>query len=151
MDMNRAYVAGLIDGEGCIHIEIVRGLFFNPRVTVGMTEPALQLLQNLQAEWGGTLYQARKPTKKWAAAWAWHLTAEPAANLLMEIKPYLRLKHEQADIALEVWHVKQSLEKRKNGHRSWTEQARSRCRELVSRMHDLNRKGPQPDAESAVA
>ena len=81
---NLAYVAGLIDGEGCIHLENSRTTY-RPRVSVGMTEPALQLLRELHEEWGGTLYQQRAATDRWAAAWTWHSGGPWAARLLREI------------------------------------------------------------------
>lgn len=44
--MNFAYVAGLIDGEGCIHLD-TSGRTTRARVSVGMTEPALPILTEL--------------------------------------------------------------------------------------------------------
>lgn len=41
-----AYVAGLIDGEGCIHLEKSR-TSYRARVSVGMTAPALPLLTEM--------------------------------------------------------------------------------------------------------
>ena len=150
MTTNFAYVAGLIDGEGCIHLEHSRTTY-RARLSVGMTEPALPLLQSLQAEWGGTLYQQRQATERWAAAWTWHATGPNAKRVIETIEPFLRLKQEQARIALEVEAIRDALERRANGDARWTPEAQARCAVLKERMHDLNRKGPRVPASNAGA
>lgn len=148
MDMNSAYVAGLIDGEGCVHLDVPKGTY-RARVSVGMTEPALCLLMALKGEWGGTLYQQRQATQRWAAAWTWHLTGEKAVALLLSIRPYLRLKGAQADAALEVERIRSALTLRPNGQKAWTPEAREACEQIKQRMHALNSKGPRASAPSA--
>lgn len=138
-----AYVAGLIDGEGCIHLECSRTTY-RPRVSVGMSQPALPLLKELQAEWGGTLYQARIQTAKWAAAWTWHTGGPEAARLLRATQPYLRLKREQAREALAVHEIWEALTPTKGGQqRRWTPEAREACEWIKQRLHALNAKGPR--------
>jgi hypothetical protein len=151
VDTNLAYVAGLIDGEGCIHLDCPRGVTYRARVSVGMTEPALPLLQGLRAEWGGTLYQLRKPTDRWAGAWTWHLTGSPATALLTAIRPFLRLKSTQAESALRVEAIRDALPNRANGQKLWSEEARSACLEIKAEMHELNRKGPRVPVPSVGA
>lgn len=94
----RAYVAGLIDGEGCIGIACSRGKYYSARVDVGMSEVALPLLNQLQATFGGSVSQSRKQTEKWAAAFRWTLEGRLAAAFCLCIAPYLRLKRKQAEI-----------------------------------------------------
>ena len=150
MDMNAAYVAGLIDGEGCIHLDAT-GRTYKARVSVGMSAPALPLLQSLQEEWGGTLYQARKANDRWAAAYTWHLTSESAEALIRAVRPYLRLKVKQADLALEVQEHWRSLPRRANGQAIWSDEARATGLALKERMHVLNAKGPRAPVTSAGA
>jgi hypothetical protein len=152
MDMNCAYVAGLIDGEGCIHLDVDRRhSTYRARVTVGMTEPALSVLTALKEEWGGTLYQMRAANARWAAAWTWHLTGPPAVRLLRAIQPYLRIKCEQAAAALEVEAVRDSLPSQANGHKRWNPGASAQCQEIKTRMHRMNAKGPRAPAPTAEA
>lgn len=147
--VNLAYVAGLIDGEGCIHMENSRTTF-RPRLSVGMTEPALPLLQELHAEWGGTLYQQRQATERWAAAWTWHCGGPWAAVVLRAVQPYLRLKAGQADLAIETHAIWEGLQKGPTGQARWTPEARARCSEIKAQLHALNAKGPRAtDAEVA--
>ena len=152
MDMNCAYVAGLIDGEGCIHLDVdKRSHSHRARVTVGMTEPALAVLQALKNEWGGTLYQMRKPTQRWAAAWTWHLTGPPARKLLLAIQPYLRIKGDQCAAALEVEAIRDGLPAMPNGHKRWNPEASAQCAAVKDRMHTMNAKGPHAPAQIAGA
>lgn len=150
----RAYVAGLIDGEGCIHVEKTKGTY-RPRVTVGMSEVALPLLSSMKAEWGGTLYLLRPATDKWAAAWTWYLSGPKAKAILLEIRPFLRLKREQADIAIRMEEVRESLPPRWPGKPEsqglWTVEARDKCEQMKLRIHQLNAKGPGSAASAEVA
>jgi hypothetical protein len=148
MDTNLAYVAGLIDGEGCIHLDTT-GNTYKARVSVGMSAPALSLLEDLRAEWGGTLYQMRPATQRWAAAYTWHMTGPPAERLLVAIRPFLRLKVAQADLAFEVQDLWRSLERRRNGTAIWTPEAQVLGEAIKQRMHALNAKGPRASATSA--
>ena len=138
---NFAYVAGLIDGEGCIHLGVRKGTY-RARVTIGMTETARPLLESLREEWGGSLYLLRPATDRWQAAWTWSIQGEPAGRLLEAVAPYLRLKAEQARLALAVETVRRELPRRPNGSGSWTSTGRARCEEIKQQMHALNRKGP---------
>jgi hypothetical protein len=145
-----AYVAGLVDGEGCIHLECSRTTY-RPRVTVGMSEIALPLLTELREEWGGSLYLQRKQTAKWAAAWTWHTGGPEAARLLRSIRPHLRLKTAQAEAALWVHEIWEGLERTPNGRMGrWTPEARAACEELKQRLHVLNAKGPRVKSVEAA-
>ncbi|KKM71454.1 hypothetical protein LCGC14_1430370, partial [marine sediment metagenome] len=82
-----AYVAGLIDGEGCISIgrsKMKSGAFYTARVDVGMTK-ALDLLKQLKAVYGGTINRTRRATAKRATAYAWRIFGVPAATFLLRI------------------------------------------------------------------
>lgn len=148
MDTELAYVAGLIDGEGCVHLDVPKGTYL-ARVSVGMTEPALPLLISLRQTWGGTLYQQRKASERWAAAWTWHMTGDRASALLLAIRPFLRLKGAQADAALRVEQIRSELVSRRNGQKKWTPEARAACEAIKQEMHVLNAKGPRASAPSA--
>lgn len=140
-----AYAAGLIDGEGYIGIARRNGAGqFTLRVDVGMTVKAKALLEELKERYGGHVTLSRKATERWEAAYAWRIHGSQAATFLRQISPYLRLKAEQARLALKVEEIRLSL-KQEGGQRSqWTEEARERCAVLKERIHELNRKGPEP-------
>lgn len=153
--MTPAYVAGLIDGEGCIAIYESKGRTFYHSVTVGMTAKALPILEQLKEKYGGKVTKTRDATERWDEAWAWAAFGDEASAVLTEIQPHLVLKEEQARIALKVAEIKANLPARwtKPGAdqraRKWTEEASDRCAILKRRMHELNAKGPStPSRES---
>lgn len=137
-----AYVAGLIDGEGSVGINHHKNIY-TARVDVGMTEKAIEILRLLADSYGGTVQQARPATDTWDAAFTWTVTGRLAQAFLRKIEPLLRLKGEQARIALKVEEIRDGLRQSADGRRSyWTDEARDRCSVLKRRIHELNRKGP---------
>lgn len=150
MTMSHAYVAGLIDGEGCVHLDTPRGTY-RARVSVGMTEPARELLEDLRTDWGGTIYQQRPATDRWAAAYTWHVTGQRAVAVLITIRPHLRLKGGQADLVLQVEALRAVLPRRSSVGKWWDDETRAACEEIKEKIHRLNAKGPRAPARSAEA
>lgn len=147
-----AYAAGLIDGEGSIHIEETKGKWYAPRVCLGMTLPAVETMSVLHKEYGGTLRVMRPATERWAEAWMWYVHGPDAKRFLSEILPYLRIKKDHAIVALRVAAIRDALPKRRNGQASWTEEAREQCRAMKEEVRILNMKGPRPaSAQNAGA
>lgn len=81
------WAAGLIDGEGCLHIK-KRNQSYAPRVEVAMTDEGILL--DLQKLWGGRIHK-RKPQQKRKQAWQWYLTdMVDVRHCLLAILPHLR-------------------------------------------------------------
>ena len=95
------YLAGLIDGEGCVSLhgrrDPVRG-YCTAALQVSNTD--LELLDWLHRSLGGTIYQRRdgRPTRKVCATWG--IFATGAREILQAVRPYLRVKAAQADVVL---------------------------------------------------
>lgn len=143
-----AYVAGLIDGEGCIGVAEAhsgRKGYFAARVDIGMTTKARALLEMMKAQYGGTVSVHRAKTERWEAAERWTVMGSAAAEFLRRVSPFLRLKSEQAQIALKVEEIRAGLPMTPTGRARWTDEARARCAALKTRIHELNRKGPSTD------
>src|SRR5262245_49485728 len=94
-----AYVAGLIDGEGCLYI-VRRKRWFYPRLDLAMADKALPLLQKLHHQFGGSLNLHRKATERWDSAHRWALMGKPLRELLTSCLPFLQLKKRQAELCL---------------------------------------------------
>ena len=139
-----AYVAGLIDGEGCVHVD-ARSL--TAVVTVGMTARALDVLTALHRQFGGSLCRSRAATGKWEEAHAWSASGPRAAGLLRQVLPHLIIKAEQARLAIRLEDIKASLPRRANGMGvQWTNHGRDHCATIRERIMELNAKGPrQPE------
>lgn len=102
-----AYAAGIIDGEGSITGRIIEPRApklttrFVARLTVAMTN--LDLLVWLAGEWGGkprirTRIELEVTHRR--PVYVWEVTAHNMAAVLRDTLPYLRVKHEQAVLAL---------------------------------------------------
>lgn len=99
-----AYAAGIIDGEGCIGIygnkdkRIPLGKYYRLTVQVGMSDK--EPVEFLYRTFGGSLSEAngRKPTYR--TRYHWCLAARQARKFLELVKPYLKSKQNQAELAI---------------------------------------------------
>ena len=96
-----AYLAGLIDGEGCIRIDSSHRLKSN-RVyhwaEVWLTNTDLATLEEIHDKYGGTFRIRARPNVKLLGNIRWKCSK--AIELLKALQPYLRIKRKQCDIAL---------------------------------------------------
>lgn len=151
--LSGAYVAGLIDGEGCIYLTPDRRAAraakrsYNLTVEVGMTRPARAVLERLKHQWGGSLNKTRNATTRWAEAWAWRVNGRAAAALLDDIAPYLTVKKEQASLALLAHGIRASLVPPGKTYAKWTPEASAQVGEIRTRLRELNKKGPDVPLE----
>ena len=113
-EIEAAWVAGLIEGEGCISFPNTgsKGYkYYTVRVTVTNTDPRLLIrLRNLV---GGSIYPHSAKRKK--SAWQWWIGGKNVLPFLAQIQPYLIGKREQADVAIAAAAIKLS---RSNVHQN---------------------------------
>ena len=92
-----AYVAGIVDGEGCIYLEHnSKGKSFQLSVSVGSTDA--WICEWLKFAFGGCTYEMKTknmPMRKW------EIRTKQAGQFLESILPYLRLKKPQAELAIQ--------------------------------------------------
>lgn len=100
--VNYIYLSGILDGEGCLTVGAGKRetcINYNPIVVVQNTNK--ELIDWLQATFGGQTYLSKKQTKRTKAAWSWRITKkETIEKLLLAVLPYLRIKREQAILLL---------------------------------------------------
>ena len=144
-ELECAYTAGLIDGEGWIGIQQSKN-YYGIAVDVGMAEKAKPLLDEMATKFGGKVTKFRNQTDKWATAYRWRTFGATAATLLLAIRPYLSLKPQQADIALEL-----QLQLAIPPHNTkWTPALRKQAANWKNQIHQLNQRGPHvPTVEDA--
>lgn len=87
-----AWCAGFIDGEGCITCT-------SSGVVVKVSHTHLPSLQFLQKMFGGSVKERSGKNKK---AWVWYVCGDTAKECLKTIRPYLREKLPQADVAINI-------------------------------------------------
>ena len=111
-DTTIAYVAGLFDGEGCIGIWRSKGPIYkwskSPvyRLTIAIASTHKDVIYWLADLFEGTRYRRQKAAinnPKWANSWTWCATNTRALNILVALKPYLRLKSAEAQIAIDFY------------------------------------------------
>ncbi len=95
--MNLAYVAGLLDGEGCINFTKCRDIKI-PRVCI--TNTNLEVLEDLKAQFGGHIQKASRPNASWKPAYHWVISNSASARFLEKIEPWVRIKQEQVWLVL---------------------------------------------------
>ena len=96
-----AYTAGIIDGEGCIGIYLHgEGKYNNYRLSVQMTSKDEWLPMWLKFAYGGFVCKRESKRANQSACWNWGIHAKQAGEFLRLILPYLRLRRQQAEIAI---------------------------------------------------
>lgn len=99
------YLAGLIDGEGCIDLSVQKlkhCFYFRPRLRICMAASARPLLDILHTNYGGHFYFRKKSVNpNWQDALSWELVGYERANsVLRNTVNHLILKKEQARLCL---------------------------------------------------
>ncbi len=130
------YLAGLIDGEGCIDLAVTKvndQYYIQPRVRIGMSVVAESLILNLHNNYGGHLTRRESKNSDWSDSVTWALVGYKNANpFLRNITNHLILKKEQARFCL--W-----MERNLKGKRLSQEAIKAVKKELSLMKHDSHR------------
>jgi hypothetical protein len=103
-----AYAAGIIDGEGWIGMSVYvpppdsrkqKSTVFQCVVCVGMKEPEVVIW--LQEKFGGNVHSYEPGRYNSSGVHQWRLTAGQAAEFCRQVRPYLKMKHRQAQLLVE--------------------------------------------------
>ena len=140
-----AYVAGLLDGEGCLTIgtKIDKGkTYYTIRVLIQMSEKAGPLLEELQNRLGGGLHLRKERAKtNQVRCMAWGIYGEKAISLLQLLLPFLAIKKPQALTLIQCWEAMPRHKEAKANRAEW-EPIAAMC---VQRIRTLNRVGIPPE------
>ncbi len=94
-----AYLAGLIDGEGCFFIQKAKHKKFQYTPKMAITNTS-SVIASLCDEYGGS-YQCQEHTVNWKSVYRWHFSKKLVTHYLPQILPYLKIKSAQATLMLE--------------------------------------------------
>lgn len=94
-DVEAAYLAGLIDGDGGFYIQESNGIF-TPTLRITNTHPVIIDLCN---EYGG-YYLWQEQTVKWKPVYRWIWNLRMLRRYLPKIKKFLKIKRKQAEVIL---------------------------------------------------
>jgi len=145
-----AWVAGLIDGEGCILCSWSKGgarktPHVHSQVIVRQVAKGIPMLRALSFFFGGNVLQGHAAMQSRSALFLWGLYGGNVIPFLRRIKPYLFVKAEQAGLVIE-------LEERRRLDgilcRPRSPEFMAYAEKVVERMHELNWTGSTPRAMS---
>ena len=147
MSSKWSYLAGLIDGEGCISISRQINNYNNRGCAdyiqygfrISITNTSLKLMKWLISNFGGVYYTKREATQKHSTSYEWRPKGRNNnEEILLGILPHLVIKTEQAKTGL--LYVRLGYEK----------DAQSR-ETLYQKLRLLNQKGPLPETNTSDA
>ena len=97
-ETEKAYLAGMIDGEGCITISCNKDRYFAMFVVLtGTHKTHIEYCANMT---GLGSVQSVKRSAPWGDVTRWVISSTEAQEFLEAILPYLFLKKEQAEVAI---------------------------------------------------
>jgi len=106
VDIQLAYLAGLIDGEGSVVLFLTKKQTLQLRVTVYNTNETL--IDWLRITFGGCKYKVgRRQKENHAQEYQWFISCGDAHAILAAVLPYLIIKQARARIAIEAWQNRQ--------------------------------------------
>jgi hypothetical protein len=111
-----AYAAGVIDSDGCIAVRrsVKAGegwqATYQPRVMLKQVTPqAVDLMESL---FGGYRFVGNSTAKRGRPLFGWEVHSAAAVRVCESVLPYLRIKREQAQNAIEVGRINTSTSRR---------------------------------------
>ena len=102
-DLEKAWLAGFIDGEGCIGLRCAKAhgkKYYLIRIQI--TQTSIGVLEHVVKITGvNRLCQSKRYGSNQADAWKWDADMKDAERILNDILPYLVRKKEVASLAIE--------------------------------------------------
>lgn len=96
-EVEKAYLAGIVDGEGTVTL-MKHHKNETPTPNVVVANNNLQLLKWITSQIGGTIVSKKKRMVHHHDSYAWSVRQDRAIRLLNQIKQYLIIKRPQADL-----------------------------------------------------
>lgn len=98
-EVESAYLAGIVDGEGCVSASISRKGYINGCLEIGsVSRPLLEELMEMVGT--GTICKKGRRSKRAKILYVWHVQIGAIPTLMPQLLPYLRLKRKQAELML---------------------------------------------------
>jgi hypothetical protein len=143
-ELEKAYIAGFFDGEGCISLGYKKDTSYRRHhtyqlvVTVANTNK--EILNFLHQRFGGHFRKGRPPSKNGKEVYVWALLCRKALKFLEEIYPYLRLKKKQAELAFEYYKLVNPY-----GNHTFDSENWKKRDEIYYKLKALNKRGKSDD------
>ena len=133
IEVEKAYLAGIIDGEGTVTL-MKHHKNETPTPSVSVANNNLGLLKWIKSTVGGTITSKKKRLPHHNDSYAWHIRQDRAIRVLNELKQYLKIKKQQAELITTTY--------KKVTHRAgkYTPELLARKNELVAKIRILNQR-----------
>lgn len=146
----KAYIAGLIDGEGSIGLvkhkekKCPRGWYYDPYVSISNTSE--KLMKYIKEVTGIGFYrkkQFKNFNKKWKVPLEWRVCArKEIINLLEQVLPYLIIKKKHAILLLEYLKIREQQERERIAFMKEQQiKYNERQDKIYEKLKELNKKG----------
>jgi hypothetical protein len=138
----KGYIAGFVDGEGCISCRTRAKKYLTPSIEV--TNCNKEVLDWLASLFGGGIYLNKdfRPTRK--DSYHWTVAGQKAIDCIKTIYPYLRIKKPQAMLVLSLKRFEtKSRDKLGRIKGIMTEADFIENKLLLENIHKLNKRGKE--------
>lgn len=145
-ELEKAWLAGFIDGEGCIGLQCINAhnkRYYLVRIQITQTNP--DVLRHVAKITGvNRLCRSKRLGLKQADAWRWDSDMGDSEQVLIDILPYLVRKREVAELAIEfIEFWKQNRPPKKPRGKPQEPIDYSRFEEYKNKFHKLNARGKE--------
>ena len=138
-----AYMAGIIDGEGCIRIGRIQSPYckrpFDHRATIQIGMTSQPVLLWVHHNFGGCLGVGRNESVRTKKTYQWSISAQQGTKLIKSLYKYLIEKKYQAKLFVE---FAKTIGKKRNKQNYITDKIWNRRCVMFESMQKLNKKGP---------
>ena len=133
-----AYLAGLIDGEGCLDFGVNKSnprTYYQPRVRIALVDK--WLIDWLKKSFGGCTETRYYKNPKYNTSYCWTLSGNNLKPLLGKVQPYLKLKKPQCSVLLK----KIKIQEKNRGNKLMNNDVCGEIEFLHSELKRLNKRG----------
>ena len=132
-DLDLKYIAGLFDGEGCIHIDKHEKPCLHYSLVVHLTNSNAKVIKKVRKTIGFGCIQTERKTKK--IVYIFRLCSRQAKSFLVKVYPYLEIKKEQTKLAIEY-----QSKKPKRGQKTFDKSLQLKYRERINSFNSTKGK-----------
>jgi len=127
-----AYLAGLVDGEGCLSCNRAGGKCISPTLQVANTNRTV--LEWCRLLFGGSIFRLAKQKAIHKQAYTWSSCGKNAIAIVQELLPHLKIKKKQAKVFIQ-------FEMKKAGWPRLTLKEKMEREKLFGQLKKLNKRG----------
>lgn len=134
MDTGIIYLAGIVDGEGCINIvKYHKENRYRYRLQLRVINTNRELVDWIKERWGGWITSRNRGSQR--TVYEWIVTDQAAEDMLAEMNGWLIVKRDQANIALDFRATYGKIQYKQGGLSQDTIDMRDAMKEAISRLN----------------